>query len=154
MGMKKDQTSSLICLSLALFICVETMWKLPLGSLRDPGPGFFPFGAGIALGLLSAVNFVLSLLDKSPKDKEAWYPRERWKTLVLILAAMLAYAFSLETLGFLTGTFLLLILFFRSTPKPQGWAVSIGGSVLLSLAAYVIFDVLLGSQLPIGIWGF
>ena len=154
MRMKKDQTSSLICLCLALFICIETIWKLPLSSWRDPGPGFWPFGAGIALGLLSAVNFILSLLNKSPEDKETWYPKKSWKTLVLILAAMLAYAFSLETLGFLTGTFLLLILFFRTAPKPQGWMVSIGGSALLSLAAYVIFDMWLKSQLPTGIWGF
>ena len=57
MGMKKDQTSSLICLSLGLFVCVETLWKLPLGSWRDPGPGFWPFGSGLALGLSG---------DKSP----------------------------------------------------------------------------------------
>jgi putative tricarboxylic transport membrane protein len=152
--MKKDQTSSLVCIAVALFISVETIWKLPLGSWRDPGPGFWPFGAGIALGGVSALNFFLSLLSKSPEDKEAWYSKKSWKTMVLILVAMLAYSFSLETLGFLTGTFLLLILFFRTAPKPQGWMVSIGGSALLSLVAYVIFDRWLKSQLPVGIWGF
>ncbi len=154
MARNKDQTSSLSCLALALFICVQTIWKLPLGSWRDPGPGFWPLGAGIALGSLSALNLILSLRRSSPKDKETWYPKKSWKMLVLILAAMLAYVFSLEILGFLVATFLLLILFFRTAPNPQGWGVSIGGSALLSFAAYVIFDWWLKSELPTGIWGF
>lgn len=150
--MKKDQTISLVWLFVAMLLSIETLRALPLGSWHNPGPGFFPLGAGIFLGLLSGLNFLRSVLSKSPDAKERWVPK-RWKTLALVMAALLAYASSLETVGFLIGTFLLMTFLFRAV-EPQRWVVAIGGGALVSVATYAIFEVWLRTQLPRGILGF
>jgi len=144
--------SSLVWLMFALYICIESM-RLPLGSWRDPGPGFLPVGSGIILGLLSGIVYLRARGSKSPEVKESWYSTERWKNLILVLAALFAYAIFLETLGFLLGTLLLLIFLFRGI-EPQRWIVSIGGSALASFISYVVFELWLKTQLPKGILGF
>ena len=149
--MKRDQASSLPWIGLAIFICEETLRKLPLGSLSDPGPGFLPLIAGTIIGILALSNFLISTIRETSKDW-SWFPR-RWRTLGFILVALFAWAFLLETLGFLVGTFLMMAsLFFEA--NPQRWFLALGGSAILVLATYLIFDVWLLIQLPRGIWGF
>ena len=140
-------------LGLALFIWVEVWRKLPVGEWQDPGSGFWPLGAALLLGGLSIVNFLKSSLDKSPEDRAPWYPRQRLRTIVLIMASLMAYVFLLEWTGFVLGTFLLMAYLFRSV-EPQRWAVTIGGSTLISAVTYFIFDIWLKMQLPKGILGF
>ena len=140
-------------LGLALFIGVEVWRKLPVGEWHDPGSGFWPLGAALLLGGLSIANFVQSSLDKSVEDRAPWYPRQRWRTIVLIMASLVAYVFLVEWMGFLLSTFLLMAYLLRSV-EPRRWAVVIGGSALVSAAAYLIFDIWLKTQLPKGILGF
>ncbi len=147
-----DRTSSLVWLFLAIYICVESV-RLPLGSWRDPGPGFFPLGTGILLGILCLVCYFQAPQKKSEEAREPWYPKERWKSLIMILAVLFAYAVFLEILGFLLLTFLLLVFLFRAI-EPQKWVVAIGGSALASLICYAVFELWLKTQLPKGILAF
>jgi putative tricarboxylic transport membrane protein len=147
-----DQISSLIWLAFAIYISTESL-RLPLGSWRDPGPGFLPLGSGFILGVLSFVSHLQARRRKSKDVRESWYSQERWKNLILVLVALFAYAVFLEILGFLISTFLLLIFLFRSI-EPQRWVLSIGGSALASSLSYAIFELWLKTQLPRGILGF
>src|SRR5512136_3096452 len=104
-----DRMSSLFWLLFALLICTGSL-RLSLGSWREPGPGFFPLGSGIILGLLSSIAYLQARAGKSESDRESWYPKERWKSLILVLAALFCYTISLEIPGFLLGTFLLLLV--------------------------------------------
>lgn len=151
--MKKDQKSSLAWLILSLFIGFEVWRKLPVGNRHEPGPGLWPLCAVLLLGGLSIANFLKSMLDKTPEDCVAWYPRQRWRTIVLIMVSLMAYVFLLEWLGFLLCTFLLLVYLFRAA-EPQPWVIAIGGSAFISVAAYIVFNLWLKVQLPQGIWGF
>jgi putative tricarboxylic transport membrane protein len=151
--MKKcNRMSSLVWLFFALYICVESL-RLPLGSWRDPGPGFLPLGAGLCLGILSAIDYFQTRFRKGKGIQESWYSKERWKSILLILLALLGYSIFLDSLGFLVTTFFLLILLFRFV-KPQPWRVVIGGSLLASVSSYVVFEIWLKTQLPRGVLGF
>ncbi len=150
---KRDRVSSLIWLLLAVYICIESL-RLPLGSLRDPGPGFLPLVVGVILGVLSMVNFGQARADISQTPGGSWYSRERWKHLVGVLVALFAYAGVLDLLGFLTATFLLLIYLFRYGLEPSRWVWAIGGSAMASVSCYVVFELWLQTQLPKGIFGF
>jgi len=152
-GMSREQSSSLVWLSFALLICAETLRMLSLGSWRDPGPGFVPLISGITLASLACIHFIQSTLRKKDTIRGAGQLPERWKTLIFIYLSLLAYVFLLEPLGFLPATFLLLIILFRAA-EPRRWTVVIGGSAILSFTTYMIFDVLLKSQLPKGILDF
>ena len=148
---KYDRVSSLAWLSFALYIGIESL-RLPLGSWRDPGPGFLPLGAGICLAILSLTAFFQARSRMEEKTPKGWYSQEKWKSLLLILAVLLGYALLLDFLGFLISTFLLLVMLFRFV-EPQPWVVSIGGSALASIGCYVLFEIWLKTQLPKGILG-
>ena len=147
-----DQISAIFWMLFAVCIGVESL-RLPLGTWRDPGPGFLPLGSGIILGALSLVCYLQARLGKSDEARESEYLKGRWKNLVLVLAVLCVYVFSLEILGFLLGSFLLLLFLFRGI-EPQKWIVSIGGSALASFLCYVVFELWLKTRLPKGIFGF
>lgn len=149
---KYDQISSLIWLSFAACICTESL-RLPLGSWRDPGAGFLPLGAGLFLGLLSIIHYFQARICREGDIRKSWISRERWKSLVIILAVLFGYALLLDVLGFLISTFLLLLVLF-SLAKPKKWAVAAGGSALASILSYIVFEIWLKTQLPRGILGF
>lgn len=149
---KNDEISSLVWMSLAAYICIESI-RLPVGSWRDPGAGFFPLLSGIFLGFLSGLAFVKARLQKQKESGETWYSKDKWKSLISVLVVLFGYAFLLEIFGFLLSTFLLLIFLFRGI-EPQRWVVAIGGSALASILSYAVFQLWLKTQLPKGILGF
>ena len=70
---------------------------------------------------------------------------------VLLLLSL--YAIFIDTLGFLTVTFLLIFLLLEVTYR-QKWWVSLVTALAGSLGSYLIFQVWLQSQLPKGLFGF
>jgi hypothetical protein len=149
---KYDRMSSLVWLFFAVYICVESL-RLSLGSWRDPGPGFLPLGAGLCLGILSAVDYFQTGFRKREEVQGSWYSKEKSKPILLILLTLGGYSVFLDSLGYLVTTFFLLILLFRFV-KPQPWTVVIGGSLLASVSSYVVFEIWLKIQLPRGFLGF
>lgn len=150
--MSKDQISSLVWLSVALFACIESI-RLPFGSWRLPGPGLFPFIAGIILVILSLMIFYQSCKRKSQEPRVNWYSKGKIKNVSLTLAALFLYAAILEFLGFIITTFLLLIFFFRFLSREK-LILILGASVFISLLSYALFSTCLKAQLPRGIFGF
>jgi len=149
---KAGQVSALIWLLFALYTCVESL-RLPLGSWRDPGPGFLPLGAGFCLAILSAIAYFQRGSRKGEESQGSRDSKGRWKCILFILLALCGYSVFLDFLGFLLTTFLLLLLLFRFV-EPQPWKIVIGGSLLASAASYVVFEIWLKTQLPRGILGF
>ena len=148
-----DRKSSLVWLVFAGLICIESL-RLPIGSLREPGPGFLPLFVGFLLVGLSLVCFLQARLEPPNGARETWYSRERWKTLAWILVSLFAYAGTLDLLGFILSSFLLLVFLFRFGISPQRWIWAIGGGAIASLSCYAIFELWLRTQLPKGILGF
>ena len=149
----RDRVSTLVLLVFSLLTCVGS-YRLPvgIGSLSDPGPGFFPFWAGIIMGILSFVAYMKALRIKG-EDIGPWYSRERWRKVLLILAIITGYALVLETLGFVLSTFLLLFTLFKLVEN-QRWWFAVGGSLVVAIASFGVFDRWLKLQLPKGFWGF
>src|SRR5437773_6134582 len=58
--MRRDLVSALFWLAVAIFAAAQGL-ALKLGSLKQPGSGFFPFWGGVVLGLLSLVLVARSL---------------------------------------------------------------------------------------------
>ena len=114
-----DQMSSLVWLGFAIYICIASS-RLSFGSFDHPGPGFLPLLVGIFLGIFSIIAFLQAHLSNAEDETtQPWYPKERWKKLIGVLAVMFLYALFFEILGFLVSTFLLLIFLFRFGMEPQ-----------------------------------
>jgi hypothetical protein len=144
--MLRELSSSIFFLAFSAFICAEGI-HLNLGSLNSPGSGFFPFYSGLFLGIMSVYNLSRSFR----RDARLSLAGLRWRSLSLVTGAILAYYLCLEWLGFTVVTFLFLLLLFRLEKMRWLWAVI--GSLLITFAAYVLFQWSLQTQLPSGLLG-
>lgn len=171
---KKENWLSGFWLACGLSICVAS-YKLSLGSLNDPGPGMFPFIAGAALCLLSAIEWW------NTSGKSQSHVRTRAQTVGdgaheacaasaaaveplfanrlgavkagAIIVALLLYALTMDHLGFILST-TLFIAFLLWLVERQRWYVIVFGAILSSVATYVVFKVWLETALPTGLFGF
>jgi putative tricarboxylic transport membrane protein len=136
----------------SLVTCVEA-YRLNLGTIHEPGPGFFPFGAGFIMLLLSLAALLKSVGKKRKVEETSRQETFRWWNILIILTAITAYALSLEKIGFLINTFLFMCLLLKVV-EPQTWKTAIIGGLITTLAANLVFNVVFRTQIPKGILGF
>lgn len=144
-----DRISGLVVFLLAFVI----FWQgrgLSIGSLHAPGPGFFP-------ALIAAVLVILSLFlmiggGKKEGEEDAVSGPAIIRMLVLF-AALVAYFLFLEYLGFVIVSFLLMLFLFLWVGR-QRWYVAFLSAVVCIGLAYLLFEILLKSSLPRGVFGF
>ncbi len=133
---------------------IKLTTRLPLGSLHEPGPGFFPLLLSfVILGLSSALLFRTLIKGRLQLGGIA---SQLFKSLIKIspvLILLSLYAIFLDTLGFLIVTFLLIFLLLEVIYR-QKWWVSLITAGAGSMGSYVIFQIWLQSQLPKGLLGF
>jgi putative tricarboxylic transport membrane protein len=136
----------------------QQSFRLPMGVMRDPGAGFFPLLIAVLIGLLAILALVEALREKQePPATQVEAPgsseRFKWWNIAVILAALIAYALSLPTVGLLVNTFLFMLLLLKVI-DPQTWTKSLVAAVITAVASELVFNVLLGAQIPKGIFGF
>ena len=143
---------SLFWLLLSVLTCIEAS-RLDMGGFREPGSGFYPFAIGLLIGMLALISLFQSL--KKKRERAIPQPQEsfRWWNIVVILCALLAYALSLEKIGFLINTFLFMVLLLKVV-EPQTWKKAILGGLITAIASDLVFNVILGAQIPSGMLGF
>jgi putative tricarboxylic transport membrane protein len=146
--MSRDLTSSLFWLAIAIFFAANSFTHLKLGTLHQPGPGFFPFWAGVVLALLSLISLFRSLRKSDTFSLSGL----KSSKLLLVTGALLAYLLLLEALGFLIVTFLFLFLLFRI--EYRGWVSSAMLALIGAVSCFAIFQLWLKTQLPAGPFGF
>src|SRR4030042_2384596 len=106
---KADRASGLFCFLFSLFVSYES-YKLGLGTLRQPGPGFLFFWTGIVTAILSLTIIVMSLKKRSPGEaEESGFKSWKVTKIVPVLISLFFYASLMEWLGFLIVTLLLFI---------------------------------------------
>ena len=152
--MEKEKWAASFWFGLGIFICIGSL-KLSVGSFQSPGPGLLPFICGALLGILSLIVYLQTRRSRSAKESEKpfWKNKNRvWKVLLTFIV-LLTYAIVMESLGFLIST-TILIAFLLWAIEPQRWYIVIFGSLLTSLAAYTLFELLLKLPLPQGLLEF
>jgi len=145
-----DLISSLVFLVLGVVVAVSSA-RMNVGSFRDPGSGLFPLITGILMCVIAGGIIIKSRLQslsaaRNPlgKDKRLWHNKS-----VSTVVIMLLYAITIEWLGFLTVTLVILFVLFKMVGDLSARA-SLGGAVLAAAAAYLVFKVWLNVQLPVG----
>lgn len=146
--MSRDLISSLFWLAVAVYFTVEGFISLQLGTLSQPGPGFFPFLGGVMLGILSLIQLLKSLRNRDTLSLSGL----KSPKFLLAIGATLAYLLLLEQIGFVTITFLFLFLLFRLEYKR--WAISAAFALAGAASSYALFRLWLKTQLPAGPFGF
>ena len=136
----------------SLILCIES-YRLNIGAIRNPGPGFFPFCVGLVMAGLSLIAIIQSERKCERKEGSGHEEPFRWWNIAIILAAILVYALVLETVGFLICTFLFVSLLLKVV-EPQSWKATILGGLIMAVSADILFNLILQSQIPSGIFGF
>ncbi len=153
MADKADIVSGFFWLIFSVFVSCES-YKLGLGTLHQPGPGFLFFWTGVVVGILSVTIIIRSVRKESPDHAEK-DSLGKWnlKKIILVLASLFLYTLFMESAGYLLVT-LLLFLFLLGVVEKKGWRFAALVSVIVSIASYLVFEVALQSQLPRGLLGF
>lgn len=146
-----DKIGSIVCLVIAGIALWQSV-RVPMGNIRQPGPGFLPFWVGVILALLSAMLWFEASFRKPAVEPVRFLSGEgKWAYVAAAGIALLIYTFLLEPLGFVISTFLLLIFLFWVIGK-QKWWVGVTGSILVTFFTHLIFKVALKVQLPRGLF--
>jgi len=147
--LRAETVTAVLMLALAAYITYEG-YDLGLGKASDPGSGYIQFWTGIIMAGLSTVLLVQSFLPGADKSGLGAPFRDiMWGKVLYVAALLVAYTAALGTLGFILSTFILLVVLFK-TVEPQGWGVSVLGSVLTTGVAWLVFVHWLGQQMPVG----
>lgn len=120
--------------------------KLPLGTVRNPGQGFFPWWISVVIAGLALVLLTQALTSGSSASQPA---RGRIAKVVALLLALAAYTLLLDFLGYLICTFLLVLFMLRAT-NPHRWRIALSMALLTAVGSYVVFAIWLRVPLPRG----
>lgn len=129
---------------LGLWLLVSA-WRLGIGSLREPGPGFMPLLAGAGLVAVAAFDFVRSRLSAAGTRAKPGIGRQP----LLMLLALAGYVALLERAGYIVSTLLLSAAVLVLMDMRSAWRIGVI-SAFAAGASYVLFHVLLGVRLPAG----
>jgi len=137
-----------VLLAVAVFF-VSQAALLDFGRVGLPGPGFFPFALGIALGLVSLTILFLAVRPQ-PEDEVVFVGH---RDVLVALAALVGVAFFFEqadsylVLGVFVASLLLLVA------RTGVWRALLGASLGMMLV-WAVFGFALGVRLPTGrFWG-
>lgn len=132
---------SVALLATAVFF-VSQATVLPFGGVGLPGPGFFPFALGTALGLLA-----LAILYRGVRSEEGETVYLGHRDVLIVLAALagLAFAFERADTYLVLGSFMAVVLLLVARSSP--WKVALGAIVTM-IAVWAIFKLALGVRLP------
>lgn len=145
--MPRDLVSAVFWLAVAIYVSFEGFTKLKLGTLHQPGPGFFPFWGGLLLGACALILLARSLKSRDRLASGA-IP---WPALIMVLGALLGYLLFLEMLGFIIVTLLFLLALFCFAEI--GWIKHVAWSAIATSLVYALFKLWLKVPLPSGLLG-
>ncbi len=124
-------------------------WRIPWGTVSQPGPGFFPLFVG-GLLVLSTLGFgVLSIRRKGPPHEPLQGTARR--RVIAVFVALCGFCFLLPFAGYPIAAFLFVVVMLWQLGA--SWVAVIGIAVVSSGVSYYFFAVVLGIPLPGGIFG-
>ncbi len=148
-----DQMSAAFWFCIGAGVMVASL-AYDLGRMNSPGSGFVPLLAGLSVCLFSVTGFIQATRAKGKGEHwKSILKGVRWQKPLIAISGLVFYTLLLERIGFFLAT-TLLVGFLLRVIYPQRWMVVISGAVVTSLGMYVIFQLWLKTQLPMGIFQF
>jgi putative tricarboxylic transport membrane protein len=150
---KADWITGIIVLLFSIYL-MEESWRMPPSATFGPGAGFLPFWLGALMAFLSLLLIVNALRPSVRFSTKPVFPSGRaLLSLGAVIAGLTAYILTLEILGFLVGT-ALLTAYLLGFVEREKWYTTVLVAVLNSAGLYIVFQVLLGVNLPANRFGF
>ena len=146
---RADRISGIFWLCFAVLMTIQS-YRLGLGTLHQPGPGFLFFWVNIILGIMSLVIFFQAWAGKKTESPHpALFGGQNIPKIIFVLISLFLYVILMETVGFILVTFFFFIYLLGIIEKKR-WFFTAFVSILVTVISYLIFEVWLQSQLPRG----
>jgi len=139
-----DRVAGAALVLFSLVVLLESR-RLPLGSLRNPGPAYMPVALAIVLLGLGALLVVFA--GKAPALASVGWTEWRHAVAIFLVCAFAALA--LERIGFRL-TIALSLAFLLRVVERRGSVFTAALSVAFAAGAFFLFDTLLRVPLPRG----
>ncbi len=153
---KRERLMAIFWILLGLTIAIWSA-TFPFGGLEDPGPAYFPLGAGLMIILFGVIMFSQTRKRKESDSLRPYEPllphRAAAMRVLFCLVGMSLSAAFFNILGFVLTMFLM-ILFMMRTIDPKKWRTALFYSVISALGSLFVFKFLLKTSLPSGFLGF
>lgn len=125
------------------------------GDAANPGPGYFPFGLGVILALLGGL-LLFKAMSVETTDGEP-IGAIGWRPLLVVVAAILLFAFALPRLGLPLSVALISFLVGFATQESRPWQLLLLSAGLALFCALVFIQGLRLNlpmwPLPLAAWG-
>lgn len=144
---KNDGFSAIALLALGFFGVIKGL-QLPLGTFRAPDTAFFPVVLSSLLILLSLILLGRSLRVRRIEQGGVHFG-ERWKRLIVVVPAFVAYFFLLEPIGYVLTTVAMIILVAKLVNC--SWKEAVAISIVCTVVTYILIVRYLNGPLPKGI---
>jgi hypothetical protein len=144
---RSDRVAGATLVLLGLFVLWECR-RLPVGSLRAPGPAYMPMVLALLLVGFGALVAVFGGTSARLRDA-GWH--ETRHALAILLACVFA-ALALERLGYRI-TMALMLVFLVGVVERRRALVAVVFSLTLVLATFLLFDTVLRVPLARGPFG-
>jgi putative tricarboxylic transport membrane protein len=149
--MKLDRISGIILSVVGAGVFFWVIRSYPIGTLKEPGGGFFPLlGAAALLGLSILLAFQ-GFIKKEGRDGTAvpfFTSKEAPRRIIFVFIAIVAYRYLLPVIGFapVTGLFIFTLAKFLAH---YSWKTSLLIAVITAVVAYYLFQVMLKVPMPV-----
>ena len=147
MTLTTDRVAGGALVLLSLVVLWESR-RLPLGSLRNPGPAYMPIV--LAVVLLGFGALLVALAGKAPALSSVGWTEWRHAVAIFVVCAFAALA--LERLGF-RATIALSLAFLLRGVERKGSVFTAVLAIAFAVATFFLFDTLLRVPLPRGPFG-
>ena len=144
---RPDLWASAFLTALAAAACVAA-YRLGLGDIGEPGPGFMPLATAAVLGLMALGQLARQLAAAGDGAAGVALGRGRWGQALVVLGALAGFGRALETVGFAISAGLMLAVLFWAVARKRWW-VALIVAVVVAAIVRLVFKAL-GVPLPEG----
>lgn len=146
--MNKNRITGILLILFGLFIIIVAS-QIPNPNLEnDVGPRIFPYISGIGLIFCGA-----GIALKKEEKGKPYLTSEGWKRLMVMAVVVVLYAISLNLLGFLIATPIVLYATIRILGmNPKAYLKTVIVSVAMTAIIYAVFEKVLSVMLPSGMF--
>jgi putative tricarboxylic transport membrane protein len=150
-GRTADTISGLFLIAVALVVAVAAQFLPTTIAKEFAGPSFMPTLVSIALGVCGAGVVFQARAIPETRRMPGWTETDRAGAIriAVVAAAVAAYNFLLEPLGYLIVTFVFLLFLLRYLKV--SWFLNFTISFIATIGTYALFVIWLKVVLPMGL---
>ena len=141
-----DAVGGLLFVALGVYAAVKAR-AYGLGTLAEPGAGFFPFWGSVLVAACSLAILATAFVGAAASGPLQAARATNWSKIWACVAVLLAYAVALPLIGFAVSTFFVLFVLSRFDSRTT-WPGSLAIAALGAFGFWVLFVRLLSVSFP------